>query len=117
MKDIQNNFSLKREVETVTKPAPKTRLDRIKDLMRKLKTKQESKKEIEKWNASISEEFLTVEATVLQDELLHFGDVGFFTSGHRGPKLDTNHYLLSVFRARVAMDTRTGVTSSRAFLT
>ena len=78
MKDIQNNFSLKKEVESITKPIPKTRLDRIKELMMKLKTKQESRNEMQKWNASISEDFLQLEGTVLKDEMLYFGDVCCF---------------------------------------
>ena len=75
IKELQNSNHLKRDLEQITKPAPKTRLDRIKELMAKLKTRKESLQEMHKWNLSISESFIELNATVLRDEQLFFGEV------------------------------------------
>jgi hypothetical protein len=75
LQPFKNDFSVKKDLDHITKLGPEIRHDRLRTFLNKIKDNEESGKELAKWQMEFGMDVVKTEATVLATVKIKFNNV------------------------------------------
>jgi hypothetical protein len=75
LKEFERDFAMKKDLDSITKLNPGVRLDKLHQLMDKIKRNPDAKLDFDSWQMQFSQEVVKVNATIMVPITIQYNDV------------------------------------------